>query len=143
MLTHRNLVAATVSVMTQLGDSVMRKDDVHVSYLPASHIFERLVQTSMILVGGSIGFWEGDVKKLAINMQALKPSFFPAVPRILNRLYDKVMTEVGASKLKSALFNFALNSKMKGVEAGYVTKSSMWDYIIFKKVRIVSLNRFI
>lgn len=135
MLTHRNLVAATVSVMTQLGDSVMRKDDVHVSYLPASHIFERLVQTSMILVGGSIGFWEGDVKKLAINMQALKPSFFPAVPRILNRLYDKVMTEVGASKLKSALFNFALNSKMKGVEAGYVTKSSMWDYIIFKKIQ--------
>ena len=112
----------------------MKHDDVHISYLPASHIFERLVQTGMIYVGGTIGFWQGDVKKLALDMQALRPSIFPAVPRILNRLYDKVQTEVGASKLKSTLFNFALNSKLKGVEAGYVTKSSMWDYIIFKKV---------
>ena len=88
-----------------------------------------------------MGFWQGDVKKLAIDMQALKPSIFPAVPRILNRLYDKVQTEVSASKLKSALFNFALNSKLKGVEAGYVTKSSMWDYIVFKKVcTLISLK---
>ena len=129
MLTHRNLVSATVAVMTQLEGAVMTKEDVHMSYLPASHIFERLVQTAIIMVGASMGFWQGDVKKLAIDMQALKPSIFPAVPRILNRLYDKVQTEVSASKLKSALFNFALNSKLKGVEAGYVTKSSMWDYL--------------
>ncbi|KAL5257674.1 hypothetical protein ACHWQZ_G012558 [Mnemiopsis leidyi] len=135
MLTHRNLVSATVAVMTQLEGAVMTKEDVHMSYLPASHIFERLVQTAIIMVGASMGFWQGDVKKLAIDMQALKPSIFPAVPRILNRLYDKVQTEVSASKLKSALFNFALNSKLKGVEAGYVTKSSMWDYIVFKKVQ--------
>ena len=129
--------------MTQLQNSVMTKDDVHISYLPASHIFERLVQTAMIMVGGCIGYWEGDVKKLAINMQALKPTIFPAVPRILNRLYDKVQTEVGASKLKSTLFNFALNSKLKGVEQGYVTRSSMWDYIIFKKVCNLWLFPFI
>ena len=38
------------------------------------------------------------------------------------------------SKIKSAVFNYALSSKMKGVQAGYVTKNSIWDYIIFKKV---------
>jgi len=135
ILSHRNLVSSTIAVMRQTDGAVMMKDDVHISYLPASHIFERLLQTSMIAVGGCMGFWQGDVKKLAIDMQALKPTIFPAVPRILNRLYDKVQTEVGASKLKSALFNFALNSKLKGVEAGYVTKSSMWDYIIFKKIQ--------
>ena len=38
------------------------------------------------MVGGSMGFWQGDVKKLATDMQALKPSVFAAVPRILNKL---------------------------------------------------------
>ena len=95
MITHRNLVVAVSAVMTQLGDSKIRTSDIHISYLPASHIFERLVQTSIIQVGASMGFWQGDVKKLAIDMQALNPSIFPAVPRILNRLYDKVQSEVG------------------------------------------------
>ena len=44
-------------------------------------------------------------------------------------------TEVGASKLKSALFNWGYGSKLKGVENGYVTKSSFWDYLIFKKIQ--------
>lgn len=135
MLSHRNLVVAVGAVMTQLDGAKIRTSDIHISYLPASHIFERLVQTSVIQVGASMGFWQGDVKKLAIDMQALHPSIFPAVPRILNRLYDKVQSEVNLSKIKAAVFNYALSSKMKGVEAGYVTKNSMWDYIIFKKIQ--------
>ena len=141
MLSHRNLVAATVSINAQLQDSAMTQDDVHISYLPAAHIFERLVQNIMINAGGSIGFWQGDVKKLVTDMMALKPTMFPAVPRILNKLYDKIQAEVGASKLKSAVFNYALNSKLRGVRAGYVTRSTMWDYLIFKKVCSVFLLR--
>ena len=33
------------------------------------------------------------------------------------------------------MFNWALSSKLKGVEAGYVTRSTMWDYLLFKKVQ--------
>ena len=47
MLSHKNLVATTLSVMEQLQGDVMAKDDIHVSYLPASHVFERLVQVTI------------------------------------------------------------------------------------------------
>lgn len=135
MLTHRSLSVTQEAVMCHLRDDRIVTSDVHMSYLPAAHILERLVQTAVIAAGASIGFWQGDVKKLATDMQALKPSVFPAVPRILNKLYDKVMLEVSGSKIKSFVFNCALNSKLKGVESGVVTKSSLWDLIIFKKIR--------
>ena len=41
-----------------------------------------------------MGYWQGDVKLLSSDLQALSPSIFPAVPRILNRLYDKVQAGV-------------------------------------------------
>ena len=88
----------------------------------------------MISVGGSIGYWQGDVKKLATDMQALMPTIMPAVPRILNRLYDKVQSEVSGSALKSMIFNTALSSKIKGQRGGSVTRSSFWDALVFKKV---------
>ena len=40
--------------------------------------------------GARIGFFRGDVKKLTDDIQALKPNIFPTVPRLLNRIYDKV-----------------------------------------------------
>lgn len=44
----------------------------------------------MMQHGGRIGFSSGDVKLLTDDMQALQPTIFPTVPRILNRIYDKV-----------------------------------------------------
>jgi len=55
-------------------------------------------------VGASMGFWQADVKKLAVDMQDLHPSIFPAVPSILNRLYDKVQGEVGNISLCFSIF---------------------------------------
>lgn len=135
MLSHANLALSVNAVLIQLSEQKIRKDDVHISYLPASHIFERLVQTAIYKVGGCMGYWQGDVKLLSSDLQALSPSIFPAVPRILNRLYDKVQAGVGSSGLKHAVFNIALNSKLKGVENGTVTRSSIWDYILFGKIQ--------
>jgi long-chain acyl-CoA synthetase len=40
--------------------------------------------------GAQIGFFQGDVKKLVGDIQELKPTIFVSVPRLLNRIYDKV-----------------------------------------------------
>ncbi len=40
--------------------------------------------------GAQIGFFQGDVKKLVADIQELKPTLFVSVPRLLNRVYDKV-----------------------------------------------------
>ena len=42
--------------------------------------------------GARVGFFRGDVKLLTEDMQALKPTIFPTVPRLLNRIYDKVIS---------------------------------------------------
>lgn len=44
----------------------------------------------LFLRGCSVGFFRGDVKTLVQDMQVLKPDVFPSVPRLANRLYDKV-----------------------------------------------------
>lgn len=44
----------------------------------------------MLQHGARIGFFRGDVKLLTEDMQALKPTILPMVPRLLNRIYDKV-----------------------------------------------------
>lgn len=40
--------------------------------------------------GGQIGFFQGDIRNLSEDFRTLKPTVIPCVPRILNRMYDKV-----------------------------------------------------
>lgn len=63
------------------------------------------------MVGGRVGFYRGDVRVLAEDLQELRPTLVPTVPRVLNRIYDKVMQEVGKSSLKKYLVNWAVSSK--------------------------------
>lgn len=63
------------------------------------------------MVGGAVGFYSGDIRRLADDLSALKPTMMPAVPRLLNRLYDKAQSEISGSKIKKLLFNMALSAK--------------------------------
>ncbi len=44
----------------------------------------------MFMNGGHIGFYRGDVKELMDDIRELKPTIFVSVPRLLNKVYDKV-----------------------------------------------------
>ena len=68
----------------------LSNEDVHISYLPLAHMMERICQAMVFMNGGKIGFYRGDVKLLIEDIQALKPTMFVSVPRLLNRVYDKV-----------------------------------------------------
>ena len=66
----------------------------------------------MIGVGARIGYFQGDVKLLTDDLQALQPTVFPCVPRLMNKIYDKIMGGVNsAGGIKKALFNYAFNKK--------------------------------
>ena len=67
----------------------------HISYLPLAHMMERVVQAELMLNGARIGFFRGDVKTLLNDIQELKPTLFVSVPRLLNRIYDKVSYSFG------------------------------------------------
>ena len=48
----------------------------------------------MLYVGGSIGYFQGDIRKLADDIGALRPTIFAGVPRVFERIYNGVMDQV-------------------------------------------------
>ncbi len=65
---------------------------------------------------------------------ALRPTIMPAVPRILNRLHDKIVGEMLVKGgLKSVLFRKACEQKVAGLYHGH-TRHALWDRLVFDKV---------
>ncbi|GAB9467057.1 Long-chain-fatty-acid-coa ligase [Globisporangium polare] len=135
LLTHSNVMFAIKAV----GDfAALYPEDFHLSYLPLAHIYERNVQTNVISRGGAIGFYQGDATKLMEDMAELKPTIFPTVPRVLNRIFDKITQGVNAAGgLKKFLFNQAYAAKKDGLENGGYLSHSFWDPLVFNKVKLL------
>uniref|UniRef100_A0A3Q3W9J6 long-chain-fatty-acid--CoA ligase n=1 Tax=Mola mola TaxID=94237 RepID=A0A3Q3W9J6_MOLML len=91
MLTHENIVSnCSAFIKVTEVSCPMFPSDVHISFLPLAHMFERIVQGVMLVHGARIGFFQGDIRSLSDDLNTLKPTMFPVVPRLLNRMYDKV-----------------------------------------------------
>lgn len=122
MLTHRNVVASCCSVLLQLGVHSPRASDTMLSFLPLAHMLERCCENAVYHMGGCVGFYSGDIKRLNDDLKALKPTIMPAVPRLLNRVYDKIHGEVAKSAAKKLLFDMAYNSKRRDLARGIVRR---------------------
>ncbi|XP_043958264.1 long-chain-fatty-acid--CoA ligase 5 [Gambusia affinis] len=135
MLTHENVVADAAAVLKTFESSLVPvPEDVSISFLPLAHMFERIVQTVIYGAGAKVGFFQGDIRLLPDDMKTLQPTVFPVVPRLLNRIYDKIQCEA-TSPFKKWLLNFAAESKYAEVKDGIVRKNSIWDKLIFHKVQ--------
>uniref|UniRef100_A0A670Y6V9 Long-chain-fatty-acid--CoA ligase n=1 Tax=Pseudonaja textilis TaxID=8673 RepID=A0A670Y6V9_PSETE len=130
LLTHGNVVANAASFLKVVEVS-------SISYLPLAHMFERVVQSTVYSFGGRVGFFQGDIKLLVDDMKALKPTIFPVVPRVLNRIYDKVQTST-QTRFKRLLLNVAVNRKLAEVKQGIIRNNSVWDKLVFSKFQQVT-----
>uniref|UniRef100_A0A8C3S738 Arachidonate--CoA ligase n=1 Tax=Chelydra serpentina TaxID=8475 RepID=A0A8C3S738_CHESE len=135
MLTHRNVVA-DFSGFLKVTESQWAPtcEDVHISYLPLAHMFERMVQSVVYCHGGRIGFFQGDIRLLSDDMKALRPTIFPVVPRLLNRMYDKIFSQAD-TPLKRWLLEFAAKRKKAEVQSGIIRNDSLWDKLFFNKIQ--------
>ncbi|XP_067280131.1 long-chain-fatty-acid--CoA ligase 6 isoform X2 [Pseudorasbora parva] len=135
MLTHGNVVADFAGFL-KVTDKVIfpNQDDVLISFLPLAHMFERLIESVVICHGGRIGFFQGDIRLLPDDMKALRPTIFPVVPRLLNRMYDKIFSQANNSA-KRWLLNFAAKRKGAEVSRGVIRSDSIWDKIFFHKIQ--------
>ncbi|KAM8837260.1 long-chain-fatty-acid--CoA ligase 5 [Spinachia spinachia] len=135
MLTHENVVSDAAGVIKSFDAAVSpNTEDVSISFLPLAHMFERVVQTVVYGAGARVGFFQGDVRLLPDDMKTLKPTIFPVVPRLLNRVYDKVQS--GAqTPFKRWLLNLAVERKFAEVKEGIIRNNSVWDKLIFNKVQ--------
>ncbi|TMS38193.1 hypothetical protein L596_004969 [Steinernema carpocapsae] len=134
MLTHANIIADGTT-LDYFEYSRIESTDVMISFLPLAHMFERVVQSICYGVGASVGFYRGQIHQLSEDIQELKPTVFVAVPRVLNRMYDKTMSEVNSSFLKKTIFDLALRWKKAELKQGIVRNDSLVDQAVFKKVR--------
>uniref|UniRef100_A0A8C2G3A6 Long-chain-fatty-acid--CoA ligase n=1 Tax=Cyprinus carpio TaxID=7962 RepID=A0A8C2G3A6_CYPCA len=132
MLTHSNIVSnvsAFIYPTCPIGPQ-----DTHISYLPLAHMFERVVQGVILMHGARIGYFQGDIRILMDDLSTLKPTVFPVVPRLLNRMFDKIYGQVN-SPLKRRILEFAFRRKENEMKSGIMRRDSVWDKIIFKKVQ--------
>ncbi|NXP65759.1 ACSL5 ligase, partial [Chloropsis cyanopogon] len=89
--------------------------------------------------GAKVGFFQGDIKLLTDDMKTLKPTIFPVVPRLLNRVYDKIQSGAN-TPLKQFLLKFAVFMKMAEIKQGIIRNDSIWDKLVFKKVQVKHLS---
>lgn len=135
MITHGNIASNTSSVIKILeGYFVIRQEDVSISYLPLAHMFERMIQVSMFCHGARVGFYQGDISLLTDDIKTLRPTFFPVVPRLLNRIYDKIMGSV-TSPFRRAILHYAVRRKQAELSSGVVRNNSFWDRLVFNKIQ--------
>jgi len=132
ILTHANFITAGIGLA--YGEIEVTDKDVHISYLPSAHVFERVVATVVLMKGASMGYYSGDVRKLFDDINTLKPTVFVTVPRLLGRLYDKVMEAVKIGGITQVMFDQAYSAKIDGLRKGSLTHQ-VWDPLVFSKIR--------
>ena len=135
MLSHWNIVSNTLAskerVPFEHGASSL-------SFLPICHIFERMVMYLYLYCGISVYFAEG-LDKIGDNLKEVKPNVMTVVPRLLEKVYDKIIARgVELTGIKKGLFFWAveLGLKYEPYEANgwwYEKKLGLARKLIFSK----------
>jgi len=94
VLTNGNFLSAITNVMHMASGVGLSHTDIYISYLPLAHVFDRLGIHTLLSQGASIGFFGGVLLQITEDLGILKPTVFPSVPRLLNKVYDRVTAAV-------------------------------------------------
>ena len=87
MLSHKNVISNIKSTIALIPVNCDKKT---LSFLPLSHIFERMVIYTYIAVGASVTYAEGQ-EQLLSNLREVRPHYITAVPLIIERLVEQIM----------------------------------------------------
>lgn len=139
MLTHHNIVSNVLGSIPRIPKkkSLDYKDTRVLSFLPICHIFERMLFYLFQYNGFSIYFAES-IEKMGENVKEVKPHYMSVVPRLVEKVYDKIYaTGSSAGGLKQKIFFWALDliSKKKSVSKPSGLKEIIADKLVFKKWR--------
>lgn len=137
MLSHANLVSNFISVQhlppVKAGDKVL-------SFLPLNHIYERMLTYLYMYLCNSIYYAES-METIGDNIREVQPTAFSAVPRLLEKVYDKIVAKgTDLTGIKKKLFFWALELGLKydpNIDGGvwYNIQLKLANKIIFNKWR--------
>jgi long-chain acyl-CoA synthetase len=69
------------------SEELLVEHEIAYLFLPLAHAFARLIELGAIDVGATIVYWERDPQKIIPNLMEVKPTYFPSVPRIFEKIY--------------------------------------------------------
>jgi long-chain acyl-CoA synthetase len=143
MLSHANIIFNYQAVLQVIDVS---EKDLFLSWLPMSHIFERVAGEFLPLgLGSTVAYAEPLIERLAQNMADIQPTIMAAVPRFYERVYGRVRTTIDAgSPMKQRIFHWAMGAGAQKYENHVAGRgNSPWlnvqlklaDALVFKKIR--------
>jgi long-chain acyl-CoA synthetase len=136
MLTHENLLADVIS--SEYSFPVQAYDKA-LSFLPACHAYERVFQYVYIYMGLPV-YYAQSMDTIGQDMKEIQPQIFSAVPRVLEKVYDRIMSkgeELKGIKRKLFFWAIALGEEYDldetKLSAWYKIKLSIARKLIFSK----------
>jgi long-chain acyl-CoA synthetase len=84
VLTHGNY-RAIIDMVGEAGE--IRGDETIYLYLPLAHSFALLIQLAVFDFGGTLAYFGGDTKQIVPELQEVKPTYLPSVPRVFEKIY--------------------------------------------------------
>ncbi len=135
-ISHQNCLS--VATCVNYAGVEVYADDTVISYLPLAHSFEKVLFTLCLVKGVRIGYYGGDVLKLTDDCMVLRPTFFPSVPRIYNRIYDKINAKLGElTGARGFIANRAISSKLYYLNTQGTLNYAFYDRVVCSKFRAI------
>ncbi|HRG59495.1 MAG TPA: long-chain fatty acid--CoA ligase [Bacteroidia bacterium] len=137
MLSHNNLLSNSFASQSL---APFEKHWKALSFLPLNHVYERMLNTLYIYLGLGIYYAES-LETIGDNLKEVKPQVFATVPRLLEKVYDKIVAKgLEQTGIKKTLFFWALDLGLKYELNGangwwYEFKLGLANKIIFSKWR--------
>ncbi len=142
MLTHANILSdAEAGLMAQ----PVGPEDIHLSFLPLSHVLERTVGQFLMIMAGTTIAYATSILRVADNIPDVRPTVMVAVPRFFEKLHTKVLDALGeAPAIRQKIFHWGMGvgrrrngMMMKGQKPGPVLESQykVADHLVFSKLK--------
>lgn len=136
MLSHRNILSNALAISLVFDFNASHRI---LSFLPLNHIFETTLSVFYMYSGVSIYFAE-NLEKIGDNIREVKPHYFTTVPRLLEKIYDKIVAGGGELKgIKRMLFFWALNLGLRYELDG---KNGWWYELQLKIANKIIFNKW-
>jgi long-chain acyl-CoA synthetase len=142
MLTHGNIAS---NVTTCVGLFDFGEGDECLSFLPLSHIFERMFGHYSMFHAGVLINYAGSIDTVAADMHELRPTMMASVPRLYEKIFARVLDSVRASPaLRRHIFAWArqvgetwVERRLSGapIPAGLALQQRLADRLVFSKLR--------
>ncbi len=147
--TPKGVMLLNSNILAVVGDCPaiipIASDDTYLSFLPLSHVFERVCgEFYWLLNGSTLAFAEG-MEHLPKNMQEVQPTIMLVVPRLLDKIHAKVVSGIqGASPRAQRLIQWALavgrdvllhRAESKPIRPALQAKHWLAEKLVFKKLR--------